>query len=150
MLYLIGLFAVLAMIFSITTGTNLIGDFFGSGEILSSVKNKVSETIFPKTAKEIIIDNIDSDYQSMGKFFSETVPTLLKSETVSATDKATIQKAVEAFNGSKSSISNLAKLEKEDKGLVKTIVERVLNLSGEKQPDPTSIPSQCHLECPSN
>ena len=133
----------MAVIFSsMGGGSNLVGNIFGQA------KDKVSQTLFPKTAKEIIIDNINSDYQSMSKFFSETAPTLLNSNTVSATDKATIQKAVDAFNGSKSLINNLSTLEKEDKGIMESIIDKVLNLNPTPLPDPTNIPPQCRLECP--
>ena len=120
-----------------------------AGNLLGQAKDKVNQTLFPKTAKEIIIDNINSDYESMDKFFSETAPALLSSKTVSATDKATIQKAVEAFNGSKSLINNLSTLEKDDKGIMESIIDKVLNLSATPQPDPTNIPPQCKLVCPS-
>lgn len=125
-----------------SSGGNLIGN------ILGQAKDKVSETLFPKTAKEIIIDNINSDYQNMGKFFSETAPALLNSKTVSETDKATIQKAVESFNGSKSLIENLSEMEKNDKGVVESLVDKVVNLINTPQPDPTNIPPQCKLVCP--
>ena len=134
---------VLAVIFSsMGDGNNLVGNIFGQA------KDKVSQTLFPKTAKEILIDNINSDYQNMGKFFSETAPALLNSKTVSATDKATIQRAVEAFNGSKSLIKNLSEIEKEDKGIVESIIDKVLNLTETPRPDPTNIPPQCKLVCP--
>lgn len=142
MAYLIGLFLILAVIFSsFGNENNLVGNLLGQA------KEKVSQTIFPKTAKEIIIDNIDSNYQDMDKFFSETAPALLNSKTISTMDKATIQKAVEAFNGSKSLISNLSQIEKGDKGIVKSIIDKVLNLDEPTQPDPTSIPPQCKLIC---
>lgn len=83
----------------------------------------------------------------MGKFFSDTAPALLSSKAVSAEDKATIQKAVEAFNGSKSLITNLSALEKDDKGIVKALIDKVLNLNETPQPDPTNIPPQCKLVC---
>ena len=123
-------------------GSNFIGNFMGQA------KDKVSETLFPKTAREIIIDNINSDYQNMDKFFSDTAPALLNSKNVSATDKATIQKAVESFNGSKSLISNLSNMEKDDKGIVESLINKVVNLINTPQPDPTNIPPQCRLECP--
>ena len=124
-------------------GSNLVGNFFGQA------KDKVSETLFPKTAREILIDNINSDYQSMDKFFSETAPALLNSKNVSSADKATIQKAVEAFNGSKSLITNLSNMEKDDKGIVEALIDKVLNLNETPQPGPTAIPPQCSLVCPS-
>ena len=144
MAYIIGLFLILAVIFSsFGNEDNLVGNLLGQA------KDKVSQTIFPKTAKEIIIDNINSNYQDMGKFFSGTAPNLLSSKTLSAADKATVQKAVEAFNGSKSLINNLSKLEKDDKGIIESLVDKVLNLNTTPQPDPTSIPPQCKLVCPS-
>ncbi len=141
--YLLGLFLILAVIFSSMGGNNIVGNFLGQA------KDKVSQTLFPKTTKEILIDNINSDYQNMGKFFSETAPALLSSKTVSSADKATIQKAVEAFNGSKSLINNLSQLEQNDKGILESVIDKVLNLNATPQPDPTNIPPQCKLVCPS-
>lgn len=142
--YLIGLFLILAVVFSyFGGGTNVVGNFFGQA------KNKVEQTLFPKTAREILIDNINSDYSNMGRFFSETAPALLNSKTLSSSDKVTLQKAIESFNGSKSLISNLSSLEKQDKGIVKALIDKVLNLDETPQPDPTNIPPQCHLECSS-
>lgn len=125
-------------------GNNVIGNLVGQ------VKDKVSQTLFPKSANEILIDNINSDYQNMGKFFSDTAPALLNSKTVSSADKANIQKAVEAFNDSKSLVSNLSTLAKNDKGIVKSLIDKVLNLNEtpQPQPDPTNIPPQCSLVCP--
>ncbi|MEK7163665.1 MAG: hypothetical protein AAB768_00810 [Patescibacteria group bacterium] len=144
MAYILGLFLILAVIFSsMGGGSNMIGNFLGQA------KDKVSQTLFPKTAREILIDNISSDYQDMDKFFSETAPALLNSKTLSSTDKATIQKAVEAFNGSKSLIENLSQLEQNDKGIVESLIDKVLNLNATPQPDPTNIPPQCKLVCPS-
>src|SRR3989344_5188719 len=141
--YIIGLFLILAVIFSsFGGGSNIVGDFLGQA------KEKVNQTLFPKTAREILIDNINSDYQNMDKFFSETAPALLNSKIVSATDKTTIQKAIEAFNGSKSLISNLSALEKDDKGIVESLINKVVNLINTPQPDPTNIPPQCSLVCP--
>lgn len=153
MAYILGLFLILALIFSFFSGeNNLISDLLGQ------VKDKISATIFPKTEREIIIDNLNSNYQYLDKFFSEAAPTILNSKNVSENDKKSVKKAVESFNNSKSLISNLSKLEKEEKGPLKTIgalIEKVLNINkdGTKTPldstnaDPTSIPPQCHLEC---
>lgn len=123
-------------------GSNLVAN------ILGQAKDKVGETLFPKSAREILIDNINSDYQDMDKFFSETAPALLNSKTVPEPDKATIKKAVEVFNGSKSLIENLSNMEKNDKGVVESLIDKVVNLINTPQPDPTSIPPQCKLVCP--
>lgn len=143
MAYLLGLFLILAVVFSSVGGNNNL-----AGNLLGQAKNKISETLFPKSAREILIDNINSDYQDMNKFFSETAPALLNSKTVSEKDKATIQKAVESFNGSKSLISNLSQIEKEDKGVVESLIDKVLNLTETPRLDPTNIPPQCKLVCP--
>ena len=123
-------------------GSNLVVN------ILGQAKDKVSETLFPKSVREILVDNINSDYRDMDEFFSETAPTLLNSKTVPEPDKATIKKAVEAFNGAKSLISNLSNMEKEDKGIVESLIDKVVNLINTPQPDPTNIPPQCKLVCP--
>lgn len=142
MAYLIGLFLVLAIIFSsFGNENNLVGNLLGQA------KNKVTQTIFPKTAKEILIDNINSDYQGMDKFFSETAPSLLNSKTISEKDKTTVQKAVEAFKSSKNLIKNLSQIEKEDKGIVESLIDKAVNLINTPQPDPTNIPPQCKLVC---
>ena len=142
MAYLLGLFVILAVVFSSFGGQNNL-----VGNILGQAKDKVSDTLFPKTAKEIIIDNINSDYEDMGKFFSDTAPALLNSKSVSAEDKATIKKAIESFNGSKSLVENLSQLEKEDKGIVESLIDKALNLTATPRPDPTNIPPQCKLVC---
>lgn len=148
MSYLIGVFIILAVIFSsVGGGNNLLSNLLGQ------TKDKVSQTLFPKTAREIIIDNISSDYQDMEKLFSETAPALLSSKTVPEKDKATIQKAIEAFNGSKSLIENLSDMEKADKGVVESLIDKVVNLINTPQPEstsiPTPIPPECRLVCPS-
>lgn len=142
MAYIIGVFLILAIIFSsMGGGDNLVGNLLGQ------TKNKISETLFPKTAREILIDNISSDYQDMDKLFSETAPALLNSKTISEKDKAIIKKATSAFSGSKSLIDNLSQLEKNDKGIVESLIDKVVNLVNTPQPDPTNIPPQCKLVC---
>lgn len=122
-------------------GNNLIGN------ILGQAKDKVSETLFPKSAREILINSINSDYQDLDKFFSETAPALLNSKTIFEKDKATIQKAIEAFNSSKGLVSNLSQIEKSNNGIVKALLNKVLNLTETTLPDPTNIPPQCKLIC---
>ena len=155
MAYILGLFLILALIFSSVGGSHLFGNLLGQ------VKDKITATIFPKTEREIIIDNLNSDNQYLDKFFSETVPTILNSKSVSENDKTTFKKAIETFNNSKDLISDLSKLEKEEKGpskIIGTLIEKVVNLSNDSvqnfpsstipaSPNPIQIPPQCHLEC---
>src|SRR3989344_6644306 len=152
MAYIIGLFLILAVIFSsMGGGDSLVGGLF------SKIKNNVSATIFPKTEREIIIDNLNSNNQYLDKFFSEAAPVILNLKNVSENDKITIKKAAETYSNSKNLISNLSKLEKEEKGPLKTassFIEKVLNIYNDSSktssdtttlPDiaPTSIPPQC-------
>lgn len=137
MAYLIGLFIILAMIFSAVSGSNLIGN----------LKNKITETIFPKSQTEITIENLRDDYQTLGNFFSNSIPTILDSKGTSPETKAAIKKAAAAFNNSKQRVNDLEKLTKNDKNIFKAVVEKVLDLDKEPALEPTSIPPQCHLEC---
>ncbi len=161
MAYILGLFLILALIFSSVGGSHLFGNLLGQ------VKDKITATIFPKTEREIIIDNLNSDNQNLDKFFSETAPAILNSKSVSETDKAAVKKAVESFNSSKALISNLSKLESAGNSPLKTVgtlIEKVLSLNGNSSQTypnsnnsinssnsnpstPTNIPPQCHLEC---
>ncbi len=151
MSYIIGLFLILAVIFASTGGNGLLGN------IWQNLNGKISQTLFPKTEREILIDNLNSNYQSLDKFFSEATPTILNSKAVSEKDKTAVKKAVEIFNNSKTLISDLSKIEKQEKGplktaetLVGTLMEKVLNINSDRtktSPDPTNIPPQCKLVC---
>jgi len=158
MFYILGLFLILALIFSSVGGDNIVSSFLGQ------IKDNVSATIFPKTEREIIIDNINSDYQYLDKFFAESAPTILSSKNISEVDKTAVKKAMGTFNNSKKLISSLSKLEKDDKGPIKTVgslIEKVLNIYNESSKSsvdssissdtsPTNIPPQCRLECSPN
>jgi len=155
MAYILGLFFILALIFSSMSGGNIVTSFLGQ------IKDNVSAIIFPKTEREIIIDNLNSDYQYLDKFFAESAPTILSTKNVTENDKTAVKKAMETFNNSKNLISNLSKLEKEEKGPIKTvgsIIEKILNIYNDSSKNsvdspnssdtaPTNIPPQCRLEC---
>ena len=64
--YIVGLLIILALIFSGWNGIGLTGNF------LNQMKDKVSSTIFPKTEGEILIENLNSNYQVLDKFFGES------------------------------------------------------------------------------
>ncbi|HEY4474975.1 MAG TPA: hypothetical protein VJC06_03570 [Candidatus Paceibacterota bacterium] len=137
------------------SGGNIVTSFLGQ------IKDNVSAIIFPKTEREIIIDNLNSDYQYLDKFFAESAPTILSTKNVTENDKTAVKKAMETFNNSKNLISNLSKLEKEEKGPIKTvgsIIEKILNIYNDSSKNsvdspnssdtaPTNIPPQCRLEC---
>lgn len=137
MAYLIGLFLVLAIIFSIASGSDLVGGF----------KNKLTETIFPKSQTEITVENLKNDYEALGDFFTNSAPEILNSKGVSSENKAAIQKAAAAFSNSKQLVNNLEKLTKDDKGILEAAVEKILGLDEKPTLEPTSIPPQCKLVC---
>lgn len=134
--YLIGLFLILALVFSSASGGNLV----------DGLKNKVTNTIFPKSQTEITIENLQNDYKTLGDFFSGTAPAILNSKGVSSDTKTAIEKAATAFKNSKQLVGELEKLTEDDKGLLEAAVEKILGLD-EKSPEPTSIPPQCKLVC---
>lgn len=152
MAYILGLFILLGLVFY------SFGQFGLSGNILANISNsiqdavalakeKVYDTIFPKTEKEILIDNVESDYTYLDKFFSDTAPKLLKSKDVSDQDKEIIKQAAQKFNETKKSIQAIKGLEQNDKGIIKTIVDKLIKEKIVPQADPTSIPPQCQLVC---
>ena len=141
MAYLIGLFLVLAIVFSVASGSDLVGN----------LKHKITETIFPKSQTEITVENLKNDYETLGDFFSNSVPAILSSKDVSAQDKAVLKKAVAAFSNSKNLVGDLEQLTKEDEGILEAAIEKILGLDEKHPPagglEPTSIPPQCKLVC---
>src|SRR3989338_7403675 len=141
MAYILGLILVLGLIFSATTGVNFTDDLW------NKITNRVSEFTFPKSQKEIVIDNLNSQYSLLDGFFSNTALDLLQNENISAEDKKTIQSAIQSFGNSKDLVSQIENLTKNDKGLTKALIEKVFNLDTEPGPEPTSIPPNCNLVC---
>lgn len=137
MAYLIGLFLVLAIVFSVASGSDILGGF----------KNKLTETIFPKSQTEITVENLKNDYQALGDFFTNSAPAILNTKGISPETKSAIEKAGAAFNNSKQLVNNLEKLTKDDKNLLEAAVEKILGLDEEPTLEPTSIPPQCKLVC---
>ena len=137
MAYLLGLFLILAIVFSVASGSDLVGSF----------KNKLTETIFPKNQTEITVENLKNDYQALGDFFTNAAPGILNSKGVSSEQRSAIQKAAAAFSSSKQLINNLEKLTKDDKSLLEAAVEKILGLDKEPTLEPTAIPPQCKLVC---
>ena len=133
--------------FSATTEVNSISDIFNPTKVLNGVKERISQTIFPKSAKEITIENINDNYRTLEDFFSGPAQVILRSKDISVQDKEAIKKAAVTFQDSKKLISNLKELTKNDKGLLKAAVEKILGLDEQPSPDPTSIPPQCKLVC---
>lgn len=141
MLYILGLILVLGLIFSAATGNNFVGD------IWNQTTQKFSEFAFPKSQKEIVIDNLNSQYGLLDRFFSDTALDLLQNENISAEDKKVIQSAIQSFGSSKDLVSQVENLTKNDKGLTKALIEKIFDLDTEPGPEPTHIPPNCNLVC---
>ena len=145
MAYIFGLILILGLIFSATIGVNFAGDLW------NKMTNRVSEFTFPKSQKEIVIDNLNSQYSLLDGFFSDTALGLLQNKNISTEDKKAIQTAIQSFGSSKDLVSKIENLTKNDKSITKALIEKVFNLDTESspanEPDPTSIPPNCQLTC---
>lgn len=141
MLYILGLILILGLIFSATTGLNFIGDLW------DKTAGKIKEFTFPKTQKEIVIDNLNSQYGLLDRFFSDTALDLLQNESIPAKDKKAIQSAIQSFSSSKNLVSQIENLAKNDQGLAKALIKKVFDLAPESGPEPTHIPPNCNLVC---
>ena len=143
MLYLLGLILILGIIFSATTGVNFASDWW------DKTTAKFKEFAFPKTQKEIVIDNLNSQYDLLNRCFSDTALDLLQNEDIPVEKKKAIQNAIQSFSKSKDLVSQIENLTKNDKGVTKALIEKVFNLDTklESGSDPTSIPPNCNLVC---
>lgn len=147
MIQFIGFLLIIAVVFYGVFGADTVKNKWN--EFLAGAKDKLTAALFPKTQKEILIDNLAENYNLLDRFFAESAPQILGAIDVSEEDKQEIKNAVEAFSKSKNLISNISRLEKEDKGPIKTIINKLLGVekSPPTGPDPTYIPPQCRLEC---
>src|SRR3989344_220067 len=115
MSYLFGLIIILGLIFTVGIKTDLLGS-----NMLENIKAKIDTTIFPKSEREIVIDNLNEGIDTLNSSLSSSLNNILKSKDISA----------------------------QDKGIIKTISEKITDLiSGESGPEPTSIPPQCKMVC---
>ena len=138
--YFIGLLIVLGLVFSSFSGMNFGG--FNLKDVAANtfgvIKAKISSIVFPRTQKEILIENMASDYNILNRFFSQSAENILNSKDISEKDKTAIKEAAQIFNKTKEKIDTLGKLEKEDKSIMESLVEKVLNLEA-VQPVNTNI-----------
>lgn len=141
--YIWGLFLVLAVIFYSLTGNNVFDN------VIDYAKEKSSGFLFPKTEKEIIIDNLSKNQGLLERFFSESAPKILGSTNISKEDKESLINAMSSFTKSRSLIKDLEQTIKDEKSLTKAVIQKAVNLFSEPalSPDPTHIPPQCRLEC---
>ena len=157
MAYILGLILVLGLIFGVFNGsmplglgmTNLTGIV---GDILQNFKNKTYEYLFPKSKTEILVDNLNSDYDLLDRFFSNPSD-ILKSKDIPESKKTELKKAIESFNKAKVQVNALGKELKNSKpGLVEALIKKALNIdeldtNSDTSPGPTYIPPTCNLVC---
>ncbi|TSC80346.1 MAG: hypothetical protein G01um101429_196, partial [Parcubacteria group bacterium Gr01-1014_29] len=78
MFYILSLILTLGFIFSAVSGTNLMGSLW------DQITQKISGFAFLKTQNETVIDNLNSQYNLLDKFFSDTALDLLQNEDIPA------------------------------------------------------------------
>lgn len=150
--YTIGLLLILGIIFYSFTqfGGNI--DMLNSaknsiGNVLGTLKSSVYNTVFPKSEREILVDKLNSDYNILNKFFDDTAPKILESKDISLTDKEALKQAAAKLGNIKSTIQTLQSKESDSKGIIQSIVDKILNINSSQIAEPTSIPPQCQLVC---
>jgi hypothetical protein len=157
MLYIVGLFLIISVLFFTATDSPIL-DNLSPANLLSNtwgiVKNKSDNLFFPKSQREILIDNLDSNYSLLDRFFSDeskdsAINNILNSEDISIEDKKTLLKAADTFSSSKDIVSNLEEATKGEGNILKSVIKKVLNLGTQdtQDPDPTHMPPNCNLVC---
>ncbi len=148
MAYFVGLLALLVIVF-----TTLSGNVFSPTESLNSLKARILEFVDPKTDKEIAIDGLTSNVDSIIALLGETVPNILKSANISEKDKTNLKKIIETASATKVTASQVQALESKNGGIFQSIVNSAANLISPNatnnggSPNPTYIPPQCKLVC---
>jgi len=142
MVYVLGLIIMLSFIFSAVSGTNFMGNLW------DQATQKMSGFAFPKSQKEIIIDNLESQYSELNRFFSSVAPSLLNSNSLSPQDKESLQKAIRNLEESQNTIEQLKNIEKEGKSVTKALIKKALDLNTEPNPDSENKESQNTIEQP--
>lgn len=143
MSYIIGLIIILGLIFTVGSKTNLL-----QTDIIDGIKAKISSTIFPKSEREIVIDNLNHGIDTLNSSLTTSLNSILKSKDISAKDKAVIQNAIKTLKDVKQKAEAARQLVAQDKGVIKTISEKFSDLiSSDAGPEPTSIPPQCKMVC---
>lgn len=156
MLYILGIFLVLGLILSGFSGSlpfNLNGlSITGTmGGILDNLKKRAYEFVFPPSKNEILINNLNSNYDLLDRFFSNSSDTILNSKDIPANKKEAFKQALDAFNKTKGQVKILGvEVVKNQPGILESLITKVLdidNAGNSINPDPTHIPPSCRLEC---
>lgn len=158
MFYILGLFVILGLILSGFTGSlpfdfSTAGIFGAMGNALGNFKDKTHEFIFPKSDNEILVNNLNSNYNLLDRFFSESSDSILSSKDISDNEKTTFKEAAKAFSESKDQIKVLdAEIKRSEPRLAETVVKKILDImlpdqNKNNSPEPTYIPPNCNLVC---
>ena len=153
MFYIIGLFLIIGLALGAFTGSlpfNLgsIGLTGTIGGIFSDIKNRAFEYAFPKSETEILIDNLNSNYDLLDRFFSNSSDAILISKDIPELKKEEFKKALTTFNEIKKQINAVGTAIKNNQpGVLESLIKKALNIGMEQGPEPTSIPPNCNLVC---
>src|SRR3989344_2250387 len=101
MAYILGLFLIIALMLSGFSGffpfNSRLANITGAmGNILDNLKNKTYEFIFSESGNEILIDNLNSNYDLLDRFFSDPSK-ILNSKDIPEQEKEIFKQALEAF-----------------------------------------------------
>lgn len=158
MFYIFGLFVIIGLILSGFTGSlpfdlNTAGITGILNNIFDDFKKKTYEFLFPKSENEILIDNLNSNYNLLDRFFSQSSHSILNSKDISRNDKEKFKQALEVFNKTKDQLKVLSlETVKNKPGILESFIRKTLDLDDTDKnintdPDPTYIPPACRLEC---
>ena len=157
MFYIIGLFLIIGLALGGFTGSlpwNLNQSIAGIiNSILGDFKNKALGFAFSKSENEILIDNLNSNYNLLDRFFSESSDAILDSKDISGEEKESFKQALKTFNKTKEQVKTLSgEVAKNRSGIVESLIKKTFGLddtveNNVNNPDPTYIPPNCNLVC---
>lgn len=159
MAYILGLFLIVVLVL-VGFGGTLPFDFgqnsiTGSiGDILNNFKKRTYDFVFPLSENEILVDNLNSNYNLLDKFFDKSAKDILNSKDIPADKKEEFKKALEVFNKTKDQIKVLGNQAVKKEPLIESLIKKTLGLEPSNQEvntntgiEPTYIPASCRLEC---
>ena len=135
MFYILGLLLILGLILGGFAGS-LPFDFSTAGitgamsNILGNFKDKTYEFIFPKSGNEILVDNLNSNYSLLDRFFSQpTTDAILKSKDIPESEKEGFKQAVEAFKETRDQVEVLgASVVKNEPSIFESLIKQTFDI----------------------
>ena len=131
---------------------NTAGIMGNLNNAFSNFKEKTFEFVFPKSENEILIDNLNSNYNLLDRFFSKSSDSILKSKDIPESEKEALKQAVEVFQKTKDQVKTIStEAVKSNPGTIESLIKKTLGLENSNpnsdNPDPTYIPPNCNLVC---